>query len=64
MADVTQECALKDTEHFLREQEASKAVIGQELLKLEEQRSELQAQLKDLRRAVSRLHQHRSRALY
>ncbi|XP_062873585.1 centriolin isoform X2 [Trichomycterus rosablanca] len=53
------ECSLKDAERCLREQESGKEVVGQELLKLEEQRSELQMQLKELRRAVSRLQHHR-----
>lgn len=56
---LLQEHSLREAEHSLRELRSDRAVSEQELLRLEEQRSDLQLELKELRRTLSRLQRHR-----
>ncbi|XP_035385625.1 centriolin isoform X1 [Electrophorus electricus] len=53
------ERSLREAEQTLREQQSGRVVSEQDLLRLEEQRSELQLELKKLQRAVSQLRHHR-----
>ncbi|KAL7836778.1 hypothetical protein AOLI_G00280620 [Acnodon oligacanthus] len=53
------ERSLREAELSLREQRSGTAISERELLRLEEQRSDLQLELKELRRTVSRLQRHR-----
>ncbi|XP_053337253.1 centriolin [Clarias gariepinus] len=49
----------KVTDHSLREQQSENVACEEELLRLEEQRSDFQMELKELRGAVSRLQRHK-----
>ncbi|MCI4392552.1 hypothetical protein PGIGA_G00147150 [Pangasianodon gigas] len=55
--DMTHSSRVAD--HSLREEQSDRVTSERELLRLEEQRSELQMELKELRRAVSRLQRHK-----